>query len=386
MAMVTGSVTAPKGRLRMGMVGGGPGAFIGAVHRTCLAMDGQFELVAGAFSSDAAKSRQTGAELGLDPKRVYGSWQEMLEGEAKLPAETRIHAVSIVTPNHLHHGPARLALERGFHVACDKPLTISVEEAEELEKLVQLKRLQFCVTHNYTGYPMVREARTLVRSGQLGEIRKVYVEYLQGWLSDKLEATGQKQAEWRTDPRRSGPCGGMGDIGTHAANLVEHLTGSRIDSLYAVLKTWVAGRPLDDDGMVLFKLKSGATGTLSASQVCVGRENGLMIRLFGTKGGLAWQQEHPNDLVVYWKDRAPELRRPGNGWLHDETKQLQRIPPGHPEGYLEAFANLYRAFAASIRGDKTIPDSFPTVTDGLSGMRFLRACLKSSKESGWVAP
>jgi len=374
------------GKLRMGMVGGGPGAFIGAVHRLCLAMDGQFELMAGAFSSDPAKSRQTGGELGLDPKRVHGSWQELLESEAKLPAGERIHAVSIVTPNHAHHGPAKLALEKGFHVVCDKPLTISVEEADELEQLVRKSGLQFCVTHNYTGHPMVREARNLVQSGQLGEIRKVYVEYLQGWLSDKLEATGQKQATWRTDPKRSGPCGAMGDIGTHAANLVEHVTGSRIDSLYAVLKTWVAGRPLDDDGMVLFKLKNGASGTLAASQVCVGRENGLMLRLFGTKGGLAWQQEHPNDLTVYWKDRAPELRRPGNGWVNDEAKTLQRVPPGHPEGYLEAFANLYRSFARAIRGEKDIPNAYPTVSDGLSGMRFLRACLKSSKENGWVAP
>jgi predicted dehydrogenase len=384
--MVSGSATLPKGRLRIGMVGGGPGAFIGAVHRICLAMDEQFELAAGAFSSDPARSRQTGAELGLDPKRVYGTYAEMLEGESKLPAEQRIHAVSIVTPNFAHHGPAKLALEKGFHVVCDKPLTISVEEAEDLERLVKTSGLKFCVTHNYTGYPMVREARDLVQGGHLGEIRKVYVEYLQGWLSDRLEATGQKQAEWRTDPRRSGPCGAMGDIGTHAANLVEHVTGSRIDSLYAVLKTWVAGRPLDDDGMVLFKLKNGATGTLSASQVCVGRENALAIRVFGTKGGLSWQQEHPNDLVVYWKDRAPELRRPGNGWLFEETKKLQRIPPGHPEGYLEAFANLYKSFALAIRGAADVPNAFPTVSDGLSGMRFLRACLKSAKEGSWVAP
>jgi len=384
--MVSGSAIPPSGRLRMGMVGGGPGAFIGAVHRIALAMDGQFEMAAGAFSSDPAKSRQTGAELGLDPRRVYGSWREMLETEAKLPAEQRVHAVSIVTPNFAHHGPAKLALEKGFHVACDKPLAISVEEAEDLEQLVRGSGLKFCVTHNYTGHPMVREARNLVQGGHLGEIRKVYVEYLQGWLSDKLEATGQKQADWRTDPKRSGPCGAMGDIGTHAANLVEHVTGSRIDSLYAVLKTWVAGRALDDDGMVLFKLKNGATGTLAASQVCVGKENALALRVFGTKGGLSWQQEHPNDLLVTWKDRAAELRRPGNGWLHKESQALHRLPSGHPEGYLEAFANLYKAFAQSIRGAKDIPDAHPTVADGLAGMRFLRACLKSAKEGGWVAP
>jgi predicted dehydrogenase len=373
-------------KLRIGMVGGGPGAFIGGVHRICLAMDGQFELVAGAFSSDPAKSLKTGAELGLDPKRIYGDWKGMLEAEAKLPADQRIQALSIVTPNALHFGPAKLALEKGFHVICDKPLTITVEEAEELEKLVAHSKLQFCVTHNYTGYPMVREAAHLVQSGQLGEIRKVYVEYLQGWLSDKLEETGQKQASWRVDPKISGPCGAMGDIGTHAANLVEHLTGSRIESMLAVLKTWVEGRALDDDGMVLFKLKNGATGTLAASQVCVGKENALAIRIFGTKGGLSWQQEHPNDLHVYWKERAQELRRPGNGWVNDEAKSLQRIPAGHPEGYLEAFANLYRSFAAAIRGEKTILHPFPTVTDGLSGMRFLRACVRSAKEGSWVTP
>ena len=391
--MVSGSMAASGGasetKLRMGMVGGGPGAFIGGVHRIGLAMDGAWELVAGAFSSDPAKSRQMGGELGLDAARVYGSWQQLIEAEAKLPTERRIHAVSIVTPNHVHFGPAKLALERGFHVICDKPLAISVEEAEVLERLVAQTKLHFCVTHNYTGHPMVREARNLVQGGHLGVIRKVYVEYLQGWLADKIEATGQKQATWRTDPKQSGPCGAMGDIGTHAANLTEHITGSRLESLYARLATWVDGRPLDDDGMVLFKLKNGATGTLAASQVCVGRENGLMIRIFGTKGGLAWQQEHPNDLHVYWKDRAPELRRPGNGWLHEETKTLQRVPAGHPEGYLEAFANLYRSFAAAIRAGSSItsaiPDAMPTVSDGLSGMRFLRACVASSATDRWVA-
>jgi predicted dehydrogenase len=367
------------------MVGGGPGAFIGGVHRICLAMDGQFQLVAGAFSSDPAKSRQTGGELGLDPKRVYGSFGELLEGETKLPPDQRVHAISIVTPNNVHFAPAKAALERGFHVICDKPLTITVEEAEELERLVEKSGLRFCVTHNYTGYPMVREARNLVQSGRIGSIRKVYVEYLQGWLSDKLEDSGQKQAKWRSDPKQSGACGAMGDIGTHAANLVEHLTGSRLDALYAQLTTFVPGRLLDDDGMVLFKLKNGANGALTASQVCVGRENGLMIRVFGTKGGLMWEQEKPNDLLVYWKDKAPELWRPGNGWVDAEAKTLQRIPPGHPEGYLEAFANLYKSFALAIRGLSDITTPFPTVSDGLSGMRFLRACVRSSREKQWVA-
>lgn len=382
--MVSGNSTLAGARLRIGMVGGGPGAFIGGVHRIALQMDGQFALVAGAFSSDAAKSRQTGAELGLDPARTYASWAEMLDAEAKLPADQRIHALSIVTPNHVHFAPAKAALERGFHVICDKPLSITVEEADELERLVARTKLRFCVTHNYTGYPMVRHARNLVQSGRLGTIRKVYVEYLQGWLSDRLEATGQKQAAWRSDPKQSGACGAMGDIGTHAANLAEHLTGSRLESLYAQLTTFVAGRVLDDDGMVLFKLANGANGSLAASQVCVGRENALSIRLFGTQGGLQWEQEKPNDLLVWWKDKAPELYRPGNGWVDDEAKTLQRIPAGHPEGYLEAFANLYRSFARAIRGEPDIASAHPSVSDGLAGMKFLRACVKSSKENGWV--
>ena len=371
--------------LRIGMVGGGPGAFIGAVHRIALAMDGQFRLVAGAFSSDPDNSRRTGAELDLDPARVYGSFAEMIRKEKALPEGERIHAVSIVTPNHLHHEPARLALEHGFHVICDKPLTVSVEQAQDLERLVASTGLRFAVTHNYTGYPMVREARNLVTGGALGTIRKVYVEYLQGWLSDKLEATGQKQAAWRTDPKRSGPCGAMGDIGTHAENLVEHVTGQKIASLFAVLDTFVPGRALDDDGMVLFKLEGGATGTLCASQVCVGQENGLRLRVFGTKGGLQWDQEHPNDLTVYWKDKAPELRRPGNGWIGKEAASLTRIPPGHPEGYLEAFAAIYRAFARAIRGASDIERSHPTVADGLRGVRFLGAVVESSRKGAWVS-
>lgn len=382
--MVSATPATSAGRLRIAMVGGGPGAFIGGVHRIALAMDGGFELVAGAFSSDPEKSRQAGRELGLDPARVHATWAELLDAEAKLPPERRIHALSIVTPNNVHFGPAKAALERGFHVICDKPLSITVEEAEELERLAAKRGLRFCVTHNYTGYPMVREARNLVRSGRLGEIRKVYVEYLQGWLSDRLEATGQKQAAWRSDPKQSGACGAMGDIGTHAANLAEHVTGATIDSLYAQLTTFVEGRALDDDGMLLFKMSNGANGTLAASQVCVGRENGLMLRVFGTKGGLHWEQEKPNDLFVWWKDRAPELRRPGNGWNDAEAKALHRIPPGHPEGYLEAFANLYKSFAASIRGTQDIDSAYPTVSDGLRGMKFLRACVRSSKEGGWV--
>ena len=372
------------GRVRIGMVGGGPGAFIGAVHRIALRLDDAFELVAGAFSSDPAKSRQAGEELHLDPSRVYGSWTEMIEREAALPAETRIEAVSIVTPNHVHHGPALAALRAGMHVICDKPLTLDLAQAEELQRATEESGRVFCVTHNYTGYPMVREAKRLVESGALGTLRKIYVEYLQGWLADPLEQTGQKQADWRTDPARSGACGAMGDIGTHAENLVEHVTGHRMKELYAVLETFVEGRRLDDDGMVMFRTDGGATGTLCASQVCVGRENGLRLRVFGTEGGLEWSQEHPNDLQVLWKDRPPELRRPGNGWIDDEAAALTRVPSGHPEGYLEGFANLYRAFARAVRGDSDVPRAFPTVADGVRGMQFLSAVVESHREKRWV--
>lgn len=383
--MVQSTEARPGRRLRIGMVGGGPGAFIGAVHRIALAMDGAFELTAGAFSSSAERSQQAGRELGLDPRRVYDSYAEMAEAEARLPAEERIHAVSIVTPNHQHHPVARRFLERGFHVICDKPLTITVAEAEELVQLARSHAREFCVTHNYTGYPMVNEAREQIAAGRLGDIRKVYVEYLQGWLADKLEASGQKQAAWRTDPAQAGPCGAMGDIGTHAENLVEFITGRPIESLFAVLDTFVEGRPVDDDGMVLFRLRGGGSGTLTASQVCVGRENGLRIRVFGTKGGLDWDQERPNDLTMYRKEGPAERFRPGNAWLSPGASQRSRLPAGHPEGYLEAFAVLYRNFARAIRGDVLEPGAFPRGEDGLRGMRFLSAVLESHRSRAWVA-
>jgi predicted dehydrogenase len=382
--MVKGSEAQARQALRIGMVGGGPGAFIGSVHRIALAMDGAFRLVAGAFSSSAEKSQQTGQELGLDPARVYERFSAMAAAERQLPADQRIQAVAIVTPNHVHFPVAKEFLQAGFPVICDKPLTISVEEAEELAALVEATGLPFAVTHNYTGYPMVHEARELVTSGKLGTLRKVYVEYLQGWLADKLEDSGQKQAAWRTDPKQSGPCGAMGDIGTHAENLAEFITDQPIESLYAVLNTFVEGRALDDDGMVLLRFQGGASGTLTASQVCVGKENGLRIRVFGTEGGLDWAQEHPNDLWVTWKDRAPELRRPGNPWLGEAAASRSRIPPGHPEGYLEAFAILYRDFAAAVRGETVAARAFPRVTDGLRGMRFLRAVLDSHQAGSWV--
>ncbi len=371
-------------RLKMGMVGGGPGAFIGAVHRLCLAMDGEFELVAGAFSSDADKSRETGAELGLDPARVYGSWQEMAEKEAALPEGERIDCVSIVTPNHVHHGPTLEFLQRGFHVVCDKPLTISSELAEQMRAAVAQSGKVFALTHNYTCYPMIREARELVRGGKIGQVRKVYAEYLQGWLADKLEDTGQKQAGWRTDPARSGPGGSLGDIGTHAFNLLEHVTGARVSRLMGQRTAFIEGRPVDDDAQVLFELDNGGNGTLACSQVCVGRENGLRLRVFGAEGAVEWDQEHPNDLLVRWKDRPAEVRRTGNGYLGEAAQSLGRIPPGHPEGYLEGFANLYRAAARAIRGEADLDDAYPTVDDGCRGVRFIEKVIESSEAQAWV--
>lgn len=370
--------------MRLGMVGGGPGAFIGAVHRLVAEMDREFRVVAGAFSSDPAKSAQTGRELGLDARRVYGSWQEMAEREAALPESERIHAVSIVTPNHVHAGPAIAFLERGFHVICDKPLTTDSATADRIAAAVERSGKVFALTHNYTGYPMVREMRELVRSGAIGRVRKVYAEYLQGWLATPLEQTGQKQAGWRTDPARSGPGGSLGDIGTHAFQLAEHVTGLRVARVFGKTTSFVAGRAVDDDAMALLEFDGGANGVLCCSQVCVGRENGLRLRVFGETGGAAWDQEHPNDLTVWSADGAPQTRRTGNGYLGAAAQSLGRIPPGHPEGYLEAFANLYRAFARRIRGEAdALEDPFPTVEDGVRGVRFIEAVIASAKADDW---
>ena len=370
--------------IRIGMIGGGQGAFIGAVHRIALRMDGQFHLAAGCFSRDHQNTLATGAELGIPPSRCYSSFEEMAQKEKALPESERIQAVAIVTPNHVHHAPAKLFLEMGFHVICDKPLTTTLEDAEDLARVARESDRIFALTHNYTGYPMVREARELVRTGKLGNIRKVHAEYLQGWLSSDLEASGQKQAAWRTDPSQSGPVGALGDIGTHAFNLLEHVTGLRVQRLLAVLKTYVEGRRLDDDDTVLLELDQGATGTLLASQVCYGRENGLRLRVFGTKGGLSWRQEHPNDLHWIDEDTVTRTLRPGSPATGDASQSLTRTPPGHPEGYLEGFANIYGAFARAIRGESDLPDAFPTVDDGLRGIRFISACLQSSAKSAWV--
>ncbi|MCB9276374.1 MAG: Gfo/Idh/MocA family oxidoreductase [Lewinellaceae bacterium] len=372
----------------MGMVGGGKGAFIGAVHRMAAALDGEIELVCGAFSSDPDRSSASGQALYLPPNRVYGNYEEMILREKQLPEGERMDFVSIVTPNHLHFGPAKMALENGFPVICDKPLSFDMDEAYELQRLVRQTGLLFALTHNYTGYPMVKQARAMIRNGELGKIRKIVVEYPQGWLSTKLEDdNGQKQASWRTDPKRSGIAGAMGDIGTHAENLAEYITGLKISELCADLSTFVDGRLLDDDGNVLLHFENGAKGILHASQISAGEENDLNIRVYGEKGGLQWRQMEPNSLVVKWLDKPMQVLRTGVGELYPEARAHARIPAGHPEGYLEAFANIYRNFAVCLRArlQGREPDpvylDFPTVDDGVRGMHFIQKVVESSNSS-----
>ena len=370
-------------KLRFGMIGGGRGAFIGAVHRIAAILDGQAVLVAGAFSSDAARSRASGEDLFLDPTRVYGSYQEMAQAEATKPAAERLDFVVIVTPNHQHFPPAKLFLENGFNVVCDKPVTFNLAEAIKLRAIVRRTRKVFVLTHNYTGNAMVKQAREMVRTGKLGAIRKVVVEYPQGWLATRLEGSGQKQAAWRTDPKRSGAAGAMGDIGTHAENLAHYITGLEISELCADLTAFVPGRRLDDDGNILVRFKGGAKGILHASQISVGEENNLNIRIYGEKAGLEWQQEHPNELLVKFPDQPKQTWRRGNGYVGDTAKKFTRIPAGHPEGYLEAFANIYqeafRAIRAEVAGKKMPSDlDFPTIDDGVEGMAFIDTVVKSS--------
>jgi predicted dehydrogenase len=379
-------------KLRFGMVGGGRGAFIGAVHRIAAAMDGRAELVAGAFSGDPARSRSSGADLFLDPRRVYGSYRAMAKSESAMPADRRLDFVIIVTPNHVHFEPARLFLEAGFNVVCDKPATFDLAQARKLRAVVRRTGKVFVLTHNYTGNAMVKQARELVRNGTLGEIRKVVVEYPQGWLASALERTGQKQAAWRTDPRRSGAAGCMGDIGTHADNLARYITGLEVEQLCADLTTFVPGRRLDDDGNVLVRYKGGAKGILHASQICIGEENDLNIRVYGTRASLAWSQERPDDLVVKHAGRPREVWRRGNPYAGGAARRASRIPPGHPEGYLEAFANIYleafRAISAEVEG-RPIPRNadFPTIDDGVAGMIFIESVVRSSRLGArWVRP
>ena len=373
------------------MVGGGRGAFIGAVHRIAAAMDGQIELVCGAFSSDPERSKDSGADLFLPADRCYGSYEEMMESEVKRPVEERFDFLSIVTPNYMHFPPAKMALEHGFHVLSDKPATFNLAEAKELSGLVQKSQLLYGLTHNYTGYPLIKQAREMVASGVLGKIRKVVVEYPQGWLSTHLEASGQKQAAWRTDPKRSGAAGCMGDIGTHAENLAEYVTGLEIEELAADLTSFVEGRELDDDGNVLLRFKGGAKGVLHASQISAGEENNLSLRVYGEKGGMEWHQREPNTLLVKWLDQPMQVYRTANGYLGAAALAAGRTPPSHPEGYLEAFANVYKNFAGAIRArlenrsPTAIENDYPKITDGVRGMAFIEAVVASSKaNAAWT--
>jgi predicted dehydrogenase len=376
-------------KLRMGMIGGGTGSFIGDVHRKAAFIDGQIELVCGAFSSTPEKSKRSGRDLYLPENRCYGTYKEMIAAERNLPKEFRMDFVAIVTPNHMHFEPAKLALENGFHVVCDKPMTLTVEESEILEKLVQKTGLIFALTHNYTGYPMVKQARAMIAHGELGKIRKIQVQYLQGWLATEIEKTGQKQASWRIDPKKSGVGGALGDIGTHAENLTEYITGLKIQELAADLGKFGQGRVLDDDGNVLLRMENGAKGTLSFSQIATGEENNLAIRVYGEKGSIEWHQENPNELICRWLDKPKKVFTPAGNDLYAEAVAASRIPSGHPEGYLEAFANIYKAFAECLQANlqgKTIenPD-FPTVSDGLRGVKFIHQAVNSdSNNAAWT--
>ncbi len=375
-------------RLRLGMVGGGRDAFIGAVHRIAARIDDQYELVAGCFSSTPEKSAASGADLGIHPARVYASYAEMAQREARL--KDGIDAVSIVTPNHLHAPIAREFLKRGIHVICDKPLTGTLADARALAKAAEKSDALFILTHNYTGYPMIRQARAMIAAGDLGPIRVVHVQYVQDWLSTPLEQTGQKQAEWRTDPARSGGGGATGDIGTHAHNLVAFVTGLETDSLAADLHRFVPGRQLDDNGHVLLRYKGGAKGMLWCSQVSPGNENALRLQVYGEKGGVEWDQENPNHLWFTPLGEPKRLITRGGAGSGPEAGRMTRVPPGHPEGYLEGFANIYAEAARAIRAHKAgapMPADvvFPTMADGVAGVAFVDACVRSSaRNAAWV--
>lgn len=375
-------------KLKMGMVGGGPGAFIGEVHRKASRMDGGIELVAGAFDIDPRKSKQMGRELLLNPRRVYGNYEQMIERELRLPEGERIDFVSITTPNNWHFPIARDFLNAGFHVMCEKPMTFNVKEAKDLQKLVRKSRRVFGLMHNYTGYPMVKLARDLVRGGELGKIRKIVVQYPQGWLSTAIEKTGQMQAAWRTDPKQSGGAGCMGDIGTHAENLSEYITGLKITHICADLTIFVKGRRLDDDGNCLLRFNNGARGILHASQIAIGEENNLAIWIYGEEKALEWHQEHPNYLYVREPNGPVQVWRRGNAYVAAKSPsagRATRLPFGHPEAFFEAFANIYRNFADTLRArlERRKPDpletDFPDVNDGLRGMLFIETVLASTK-------
>ncbi|MDL2247703.1 Gfo/Idh/MocA family oxidoreductase [Bacteroides sp. OttesenSCG-928-J23] len=381
-----------KRKLRMGMFGGGNGAFIGAIHRCAALMDNSIELVCGCFSSKPEVSKQSGEELFLPADRVYTSFQEMIEKEKALPDGVRMDFLSIVTPNHLHFEPARLALENGFDVVLDKPMTYSLEEAKELKRIVETTGRTFALTHTYSGYPAVKEAKFRIQRGDFGKIRKIYTEYPQGWLSTRAELDPKSNAGWRTDPTRSGKAGCMGDIGTHALHLAEYVSGLQCTAICADLKTFVTGRLLDDDGAALLRFNNEATGVLMASQVAAGEENALKLRIYGEKGGIEWNQQEPNTLIVKWIDKPVEIIRTGNGYMSDIAKANTRTPGGHPEGYIEAFANIYRNFARTVmaRKEGNAPQpawlDFPNVDDGVRGMQFIETITTSgyNDETKWI--
>jgi predicted dehydrogenase len=378
-------------KLKMGMIGGGPGSFIGAIHRIAAIMDNEIELVCGAFSSSADRSEITGKALYLNEDRIYDSYQEMIEKESKLTAESKMDFVSIVTPNHLHFEPAKMAMEHGFHVVLDKPVTFSLKEALQLQEVVHQTKKIFCLTHTYTGYPMVKQARQMIASGMFGKIKKVYAEYPHGWLSNSLEKENNKQALWRTDPQQSGISGCMGDIGTHAFNLAEYVSGLQVLDLCADLNTYVKGRLLEDDGAVLLRFNEEASGVLIATQIAAGEENNIKIRVYGEKGGIEWQQGDANTLQVKWLQAPAQIYRTGTEYLNSYAKHNSRTPAGHPEGYLEAFANHYRNFALTVKAleNKEIPQpeylDFPGIEAGVRGMAFIETVVKSAgSDEKWM--
>jgi predicted dehydrogenase len=376
----------------MAMIGGGMDAFIGAVHRLAMNMDGQVELVAGALSVNPEVAIESGKKLFLDEDRVYTDYKVMLEKEASMPAEKRIDFVTIVTPNFVHFDPAMMALEKGFNVVIEKPITFTLDEAKQLKAKVEETGLSLLLCHTYTGYPMVKQAKQFLKSGVLGKIRKVYVEYPQGWLSTFLEATGQAQASWRTDPKKSGKAGSMGDIGTHAFNLAEYVTGLQVTHLCANINIVVEGRMLDDDGAAFLKFNNGATGVLMATQIAAGEENNVKIRVYGENGGIEWKHEDANTLLVKWLDKPTEIYRTGGGYNSSYTTHNTRTPAGHPEGFLEAFANMYRNFSLTLRAkiDGEQPKEewldYPSVEEGVRGMAFVENVIESGKsEEKWRA-
>ncbi len=378
-------------KLKLGMIGGGQGAFIGAVHRIASRIDDEYELVCGAFSSNAERSKASGAALGISDDRVYGTYQELIEKEQQLPEDIRVQVISIVTPNHVHFEPAKLALQSGFHVVLDKPMTLTLQQAKELRDVAQSSGKLLCLTHTYTGYPMVKQARELVAAGHIGQVRKVYAQYPQGWLSTFAEGDDNKQASWRTDPSQSGIAGAMGDIGTHAFNLTEYVSGLQVSHLCADINTVVPGRKLDDDGAVLLRFDGGASGVITATQIAAGAENNVKISVYGDKGGLEWQQDDANSLIVRYLDKPAEIWRTGGGYTSATAQFNTRTPSGHPEGYLEAFANLYRNFALTVKAKEQNEEptaamlDFPGVEEGVRGMAFIENVIASGRsEQKWT--